>query len=295
MQQDNASSTAYTVLQGLLYTSTRPEYASLVDEETRQTGRLILSSTEEGNRRLKQLDGFISRLLLRLMEGLVLPGITLHYALRKRFIETKTIEAIESGATQVVSLGAGFDTLAWRLHTRYPGVQFVEIDHPATSREKTEAFFKSGKEVNNLHLLALDLAEHDLGEVLKTNECFDAAKETLFICEGVLMYLNPNAVTTLFKTLKSFNAQSHFLFTAIAPMDSRNNNASWLLKLYLKLKNEPLNWNLEPADTEKFLTEQGYELLDIADDVEMHLRFLETPATGKIHRGEFAIASKVSQ
>lgn len=295
MKQDNASSTAYTVLQGLLYTATRPEYASIVDDETAQTGRLILSGTEQGQRRLQQLDGSVSRFLLRVMEGLVLPGITLHYALRKRFIELKTLDAIENGTTQIISLGAGFDTLTWRLHSRYPDIQFVEIDHPATSREKTEAFSKAGQSPDNLHFLPVDLAEHDLAKVLESNDCFDANKKTLFICEGVLMYLNLDAITTLFKILKQFNAESNFVFTATAPMSSTNNNASWLLKLYLKIKNEPLNWSIEQADIKAFLTKQGYELLDSADGVEMFQRYLGKSASKKIHRGEFAVASKVSQ
>ncbi|MCW8830688.1 MAG: SAM-dependent methyltransferase, partial [Gammaproteobacteria bacterium] len=214
--------------------------------------------------------------------------------LRKRFIEVKTLEAIEQDTTQVISLGAGFDTLAWRLHSRYPSVQFVEIDHPATSREKTEAFSRSGLSPENLRFLAVDLTEHDLAGVLAENDCFDPNKKTLFICEGVLMYLNLGAVTMLFKTLKQFNSQSNFVFTAIAPMDSRNNNASWLLKLYLKIKNEPLSWSIEQAEIETFLKEQGYDLLDSADGVEMYLRFLGASPKRKIHCGEFAIASKAS-
>lgn len=294
MKDDNASSTAYTVLQGLLYTAMQDEYISLVDEETRQAGRLILSGTDEGRRRLKQLDSTISRFFLRIMQRLVLPGITLHYALRKRFIEIQTIEAIKNGATQVVSLGAGFDTLAYRLHSRYPDVQFIEIDHPATSREKKDAFSKSGDIADNLQLLAVDLAEHDLANVFKSNDCLDPAKKTTFICEGVLMYLNTEAVKTLFKTLKQFNQGAQFIFTAITPMTSINNNASWLLKLYLKIKDEPLNWNIEHEDVNDFLRNQGYELTDKADGIEMYQRFLGRPATTKIHHGEFAVASQAS-
>src|SRR5690606_8942097 len=55
-----------------------------------------------------------SRRLLFAIERLSLPGIFLHYLVRKRRIASLTAEAIQGGCRQLVVLGAGLDTLAWR-------------------------------------------------------------------------------------------------------------------------------------------------------------------------------------
>lgn len=285
MKEQQASSTAFTVLQGVLLTAAKPAYAGLVAEENQAACREILAGSEEGRRRLKQLESPLFRAVAPVMERLMIPGFTLHYVLRKRFIEETALKALADGYTQVVSLGAGFDTLEWRLHRKHPEATFIEIDHPATSKVKREALKGGG---DNLHLLAVDLAEHDLEQVLGECEAFDPERPTLYICEGVLMYLPPEAVTGLFAALKRLSgAGTRFVFTAVAPTDSPNNNTGPLLRLYLLFKSEPLAWSLEQAELQAFVEAQGYRLADQANDLELAPRHLGEGAVGPFHRGEF--------
>ncbi len=292
MKQDEASSTAYTVMQGLLHTAGTPSYAGLVDGETVNIGKVFLNHTPEGRQRLQQLEQPLSRTLLQAMQRIMLPGISLHYALRKKFIESHAMQAVADGVTQVVVLGAGFDTLALRLASHHPQIQCIEIDHPATSQAKQAAFSHASLTADNLHLLAVDLAEKRLDELLRDNPLFDEQRPTLFVCEGVLMYLPTEAVTTLFQALRGFNPDTQLLFTATSPMASPNNNSTWLLRLYLALKGEPLNWAMEPGEMDGFLQGLGYDLLDLADDAEMYRRYLGREAYETLHRGEFVIYSR---
>jgi O-methyltransferase involved in polyketide biosynthesis len=80
-----------------------------------------------------------TRALLRAGEQLVLPGIIAHYLSRKRWLEARVSAAFFAGFEQVVVLGAGFDTLACRLHSAHPTVRFFELDHPATQQPKAAA------------------------------------------------------------------------------------------------------------------------------------------------------------
>lgn len=289
MKENEASSTAYTVMQGLLHNAQVPEYEGLVDTETVRLGTALLTNTSEGKRRLQQLENPLSRFILKAMQRLLLPGISLHYALRKKFIESQAIQSIADGVTQVVVLGAGFDTLVLRLATAHSHIQCIEIDHPATSHAKQTVFALTQPTIHNLHLLPIDLAENDLGQVLHDNPLFEPDRKTLFICEGVLMYIPPGAVTTLFRALRNFNPGAHFLFTATAPMNSPHNNSTWLLRLYLRLKGEPLNWYMEPSAMGDFLQGLEYQQLDLVDDAEMYRRYMGREAHETLHRGEFAV------
>ncbi|TMH30125.1 MAG: class I SAM-dependent methyltransferase [Betaproteobacteria bacterium] len=72
-------------------------------------------------------------------ERATIPGLLLHFMLRKRWIEQAVRGAIARGARRVVVVGAGYDTLAARLAPEFPGVRFIEVDHPATQAVKRVA------------------------------------------------------------------------------------------------------------------------------------------------------------
>ena len=52
-------------------------------------------------------------------------------AVRTRFTEDALAAAVERGVSQLVILGAGLDTYAWRGAMRQR-VRVFEVDHPAT-------------------------------------------------------------------------------------------------------------------------------------------------------------------
>lgn len=290
MKDDQASSTAYTVLQGILLSASKPAYQSLIPVEMQQACRKILSASEEGEKRLAQLESRFYKAFAPVMESALMPGITLHYVLRKRYIRDAVEAAIQDGFTQVVNLGAGFDTLAWQLHAQHPEVNFIELDHPATNAQKAKALFELSPE--NLHLLAVDFSETDAKQALEAFDGFDPNRRTFFICEGVLMYLDLPDVERLFSGLKQLTGGgTRFVFTCVVPMASADNNCGWLLRLYLKVKGEPLNWMIEQRDLPAFLQQQGYQLDDLAGTEQLRQRYLDNISHGVLHQGEFLVLS----
>ncbi|MBF0447445.1 MAG: class I SAM-dependent methyltransferase [Magnetococcales bacterium] len=288
MKEDQASSTAFTVLQGLLYTARYKKELDLVSDETVEVCQKILQDSDEGRRRLSQLDNPLFRIALPTIERLVMPGISLHYALRKRYIEQKVVRAIQDGTTQIVSLGAGFDTLLWRLHQKHPTIHLIEIDHPSTSIVKQAALSVEKKSASTLNFLPVDLSCHSLREVLQEFDGFDPQRKTLFICEGVLMYLDEQAVVTVLKTLQRLTRHPiQFIFSAVAPMNSTYNNTGPLLKFYLMFKGEPLNWTIEREALSGFLTPLDYRIQELADADFLSHHLLKPTFFPPLHRGEF--------
>src|SRR5215213_1331620 len=55
---------------------------------------------------------------------------------RTRFIDDHLIKAIESGAEQVVVLGAGFDSRAYRFRETLKGKKVIEVDYGPTQEYK---------------------------------------------------------------------------------------------------------------------------------------------------------------
>jgi len=69
----------------------------------------------------------------------MMPGQFEAFAYRKAFCEEQVRDGIATDATQILVLGAGYDTLAWRLAAEFADVNFFEIDHPATAKLKPKA------------------------------------------------------------------------------------------------------------------------------------------------------------
>ncbi len=292
MKNRQASSTAYSVVQGFLYTAQKPQYKHLVSDETVDACQQILQATDEGKKRLKALEHFFLRFMLLAMERFLAPGIALHYVLRKRFIEDCVQKTITQGATQIVNIGAGFDTLALRLYKQHEHVNFIEVDHPATNSMKTESLVNTQKKNSNLHFIPINLTQESLESSLGRFTGFDAQRETMYICEGVLMYLEEKDITILLNTLKKLTDKKPlFIFSCIEPMASNNNNVSHLLKLYLKSQKEMLKWYIESTALSSFLNLHGYNLKELATTDTLKSLYLDENDNTKLHRGEyFAIA-----
>lgn len=295
MKEDQASSTAFTVLQGLLYTAKRSEYQHLVSEEVVNAARAILSVSESGQKRLQQLDSDWFLRLVPMVEWLMMPGMTLHYGLRKRCIEDVTLEALNHDFIQVVNLGAGFDTLAWRLHSQFPSVRFIEIDHPATNQLKEKALLQADNRAENLHWMSVDFSQQSLKEALQEFSAFDVAKKTLFICEGVLMYLQQADVIQLLADIRQLTGSgTQCVFTCVESINSPKNNMGILLKWYLKYKSEDLQWTMAAESLADFLHQQHYELINVADSELFKKKYLTKKTNPCLYHGEYiAIANVV--
>ena len=96
-----------------------------------------------------------------------------------------------AGVDQLVVLGAGLDTFAYR--NPYDGLRVVEVDHPATQAWKLERLADAGIAVPETVVHApVDFERQDLREVL--GEALDLDRPVLFWWLGVTPYLTGPAV-----------------------------------------------------------------------------------------------------
>jgi len=294
MKKDTASSTAYTVVHGILHTKQNPQLSYLVQEDTAIACSKILCASKEGQKRLEELENPLKSKLLPLLEWLLMPGITLNYVLRKKYIEEKVHKAIKNGITQIINIGAGFDTLTYRLSSLYPNINFIEIDHPATSTEKIKAFNEKDS-IENLSFISADLSKVSLEKTLHNNDKFDSMNKTLYISEGVLMYLPKEAVNELFNSLRRLTGKgSIFIFSCMEPKNSSKNNIRPLLYYYLKVKKEEYLWYIADTEVHSFINENNYSLLDIADSNTYRKKYLESNFIGTLHQGEYIVVTEVN-
>ncbi len=132
--------------------------------------------------------------------GATKPGSVARAGLGTRIIwhDAQVVRALEAGIDQVVTIGAGYDSRAWRF--RRDGVRFFELDHRATQQDKIARAPAPGP----IYVEA-DLTHDDAAAALVAGG-LDAAAPALFIIEGVTMYLAEATVRDQLATLARSSA-----------------------------------------------------------------------------------------
>jgi methyltransferase (TIGR00027 family) len=198
------------------------------------------------------------RRLCLLLERATLPGICLHFALRKQILRRHAQAALAVGCTQVIVLGAGFDTLCMELKAARPDLCCIEIDHPATQSARRAAAAGDG-----IVFIAADLAQQALGPLLAAHPDFSAEASTLFVAEGLLMYMPLDAVRALFAQMAAAAPRSQVAFTWFEPLaDGRPGfrQRSRLIDAWLRWRGEPFMSGMARTGLAGFLAGAGFEL-----------------------------------
>jgi len=206
-----------------------------------------------------------SRLLTRIAlwyAERILPGAANSLVARTRYIDDYLKACIDDGIEQLVILGAGYDSRAYRFDELRPRVRVFEVDHPNTQRAKIQKVKRIfGSLPSHVVYVSLDLDEKKLGEGLLESG-YSRDKKTLFIWEGVTVYLTPEAVdeTLAFVAGNSGKGSSlifdyAFRFALDATSDSEE--ARKWRKAYER-RGEPPKFALKEEEVEGFLSKRGF-------------------------------------
>jgi methyltransferase (TIGR00027 family) len=256
VQHEQASRTALLIAASLVLLHDDAKYSRLVSKASADLCAYVLEKHSSQTRLfLKIVRQSWFRPIAKLVERITIPGILLHYALRKKCIRELARSALASGLDQVVILGAGFDPLSSELQGEFPTAEFWEIDHPATQRHKVRACSEIG--IERVHFVAVDLSATGLDREAFISSGFDSAKRTFWIAEGLLMYFPKETVCSLIRTLSSLSAPgSQLAFTFMEKQrdghirfDSQTKLVTW----WLRTRGEPFLWGTTRSELAEFI------------------------------------------
>lgn len=120
-------------------------------------------------------------------------------ALRTYFMDQKIAEAMGKGIRQIVMLASGMDTRAYRLS--FPaGTKLFELDRKEVLDYKQAKLNHVSTQCER-HALAVDLREEWQGKLQQAG--WKRFEPTLWMVEGLLMYLEESQVELLFQRINS--------------------------------------------------------------------------------------------
>ena len=185
---------------------------------------------------------------------------------RTRYIDERLLRAVQNGVSQVVVLGAGFDTRAYRFRDQLKGKRIFELDYPSTQeikkRRLREVF---GSLPEHVCFTEIDFKTDSLSEVLRKAGYRDNEK-TFFIWEGVSMYLPEPAVRSTLNVISKSAAPGSSLV-----MDFAESAGIQLVTRFPNLSQhkyttgwgEPWIFGVPDMREREFFQECGFDVRDI--------------------------------
>ncbi len=204
----------------------------------------------------------LRRLAIRLYQRW-LPGAYLYTIARTKYIDAVLHSELEQGTGQIVILGAGYDSRAYRFHDAFPTARFFEVDYPATSAHKLEKVtVLFGHPPIHVSYVAVDLTVDTLEAALLRGS-YDPTRRTLFICEGVTMYLTAEAVDDTLACVSRHSGPGSsivfdYVFRSILEGDATLYGAAEAIRLVQK-RGEPFLFGIEAGKLVSFLKNRGLE------------------------------------
>lgn len=141
-------------------------------------------------------------------------------SVRTRFTEDNIAEAVRDGIGQLVILGAGLDSFAYRQGALVDRLRVFEVDHPASQDWKRERLADAGIALpSNLVFAPVDFEVQTLHDGLAAAG-FVFAAPAVFTWIGVTMYLTLPAVESTLRTVAGCAPGSQVIFTYDQPQSS---------------------------------------------------------------------------
>lgn len=195
---------------------------------------------------------------LRVLTG----GLFEHIALRTAAIDDAVTDAVRAGAKQCVILGAGLDARGFRLAS-LAGVEVFEVDHPATQKYKQRKV-KERPPLGAHRFVAVDFAvDLLLSELQRAG--FSPEQPTVWVMEGVTMYLPPAALTATLRDVQNASApNSRFVVTYMPPLRGVVLGNRWLQQAMassFSRLGEPLLGRVATEDFHQQLQNHGFAVL----------------------------------
>lgn len=195
---------------------------------------------------------------------------------RTRHIDDVLAESLRAGATQVVILGAGLDSRAYRFGEALRGVRVFELDLPQTQNyKKARVRDVFGGLPAHVTYAPIDFATQDLATVLKAAG-YDPSKRTLFIWEGVTMYVPEPGIDATLRSIATNAARgSRIVFDYFTERALRDRQSVLVpVARNVAAVGEPFVFGMPGDNAAAFISARGFSVISDFGSAELAQKYL---------------------
>lgn len=213
-------------------------------------------------------------------------GLRAFMAMRSRFAEEEIARAATEGVRQVVVLGAGLDTFAYR--NPHPGLRVFEVDHPATQAWKMERLREGGIAIpESVQFAPVDFEVDTLAHGLATAG-FHADEPAFFSWLGVVPYLSREAAFATLGFIASLPRGSGVVFDYSIPRERMSQSEQLAfdrLAERVARAGEPFRLFFDPEEIDRDLRRLGFTVIENLDGAAIREKWFGAPAQEQRLRG----------
>lgn len=186
---------------------------------------------------------------------------------RSRIAEDRLAASLQRGMRQLVVLGAGLDSTAYRRRDLVTDLQVFEVDHPATQAWKRDRLTALGVAIPaNLQFVPFDFEHQTMAEALKAGGVQND-KMTFFTWMGVQPYLTGDAVMSTLDVVAAFPSGSELSLDLMTPPDARQlqevSEGMQRMMALVANQGEPFKSIYSPEEFRNRLRQRGFTNVDI--------------------------------
>lgn len=188
-------------------------------------------------------------------------------------------QAVDNGVVQVVNLGAGYDSRAYRFRETMPEVRFFEIDLPAMIEEKKRRLKRVlGQVPEDVAYVPIDFNTQNIPDELK-KAGYDPGRKTFFIWEGVTMYISEAAVDGTLRFIASQSPPGSSVVFDYMPAgaiqgDFKRYPDVRRLSFWVSHKGEPFIFGMDPEASEPWVNQRGLKVISDLGPKDLEKRYL---------------------
>jgi methyltransferase (TIGR00027 family) len=205
------------------------------------------------------LVNFFMRLCWDRIKG---PDVVGYLVVRCRYMDDYLESCIKDGIRQLVILGAGYDSRAYRFEGLKGRVKVFEVDLPGTQEIKRKKLIRVfGGVPDGVILVPVDFNSQKLEDRL-TESGYDESLKTLFIMEGVVFYLTPGAVDGTLAFIAGHSGEGSsviFDYTDKAVVEgTRKRSEISSMRRYKAFSGEEIVYGIDRSTIREFLEGKGF-------------------------------------
>jgi methyltransferase (TIGR00027 family) len=221
------------------------------------------------------------------------PGAKAFIVGRERYIDDFLKASLAEGLDQVVILGAGFDTRAYRI-AGIEKTRVFEIDHPATQEVKLERLKKVIDPLPDyITFIPVDFNTQRLGERLLESG-YNEQSKTLFIWQGVTYFLTTEGVDTTLAFIANHSGPGSaviFDYFYNETLHDTHRADVKAMQRTAQLVGEAYMFGVDQGQIESFLTQRGYRDIRNTDLEDIKKLYFTGPNAGRVMATGIAIVS----
>jgi len=212
-------------------------------------------------------------------------GVYNYVVARTRYVDDVFRQALADDFRQILIFGAGFDTRALRFQQESHNLRILELDVLSTQSAKISQYRKRNLTVPmNLTFVPIDFDKESVP--VKLNQAgFQKGQRSLFVLEGLLMYLEPASVDATFRTIQEYGGEGSwvvfdYVYASVLRKEKLYHGESEIMASVTKA-GEAWHFGIERGNVGKFLAAYGLKPIDEKDAQALEKMYF-TDAAGRI-------------